>query len=215
MPFNPFSPYNRPTPALPAPQPAVTAPEPAAAAVETPALPFDDVEGATELYGIVLYAYENGIMNGVSATKFDPYGTLTRGMVVTILWRMEGEPDAPYTGAFTDVPSGAWFTEGVEWAASNGIVNGYGNGKFGPADEVTREQLAAVLYRYAQFKGCEITADGFISDGNISPWAVEYVNWAAANGILRVSGGTIRATENALRWEVADAIRAFLGNVTE
>ena len=148
----------------------------------------------------------------ISDTLFDPFGTLTGGMVVTILHRLEGEPEVAYSGTFTDVPDGTWYTDGVEWAASKGIVNGYGDGQFGPTDEVTREQLAAILYRYAAFRGCEIQTAGFLPDGNISPWAVEYVNRAAANGVLRVSGGTVRATEKALRREVAAAIRGFCEN---
>ncbi len=117
-----------------------------------PALPFADVDPASELGELVRYVYENGIMNGVSDTLFDPYGTLTGGMVVTILYRMEGEPETAYGGTFMDVPADEWFTDGVEWAASKGSVNGCGNGKLGPTDEVTREQLAAILYRYAGFK---------------------------------------------------------------
>ena len=186
--------------------PAVAAPEPAA-------LPFTDVSLTDSFWDDVKFVYDRNIMNGISDTLFDPFGTLTRGMVVTILYRLEGTPEVEYKGTFTDVPDGIWYTDGVEWAAENGIVNGYGNGKFGPTDEVTREQLAAILYRYADFKGYEIETAGFLPDGNISPWAVDYVNWAAANGVLQVSGGTVRANEKALRWEVAAAIRGFCENV--
>jgi len=186
-------------------------------AAKKSALPFTDVEPFTNLYDIVKYVYDNGIMNGVSETKFDPFGTLTRGMIVTILYRMEGEPAVPYTGAFTDVPDGTWYTDGVEWAASKGIVLGYGNGKYGPTDEVTREQLAAILYRYAQLKGYAIETDELDAADKslISAWAVENVKWAVANDVLWVSNGTIRPTEKALRWEVAVAVRAFLEGVAK
>ena len=184
-------------------------------AAENADLPFIDVVPGMEQYDAVRYVYENGIMNGISDTLFDPFGTLTRGMMVTILYRIEGEPEVAYNGTFTDVPDGKWFSDGVEWAASTGIVNGYGDGTFGPADEVTREQLAAILYRYAVCKGFEIKTAGFLPDGNISPWAVDYVNWAAANGVLQVSGGTVRAVETALRWEVAAAIRGFCENAAK
>jgi len=122
-----------------------------------------------------------------------------------------------YTGAFTDVQDGEWYTESVEWAAANGIVNGYGNGKFGPTDEVTREQLAAILYRYAEFKGYTIRTEALDAEdaAMISGWAIENVKWAVTNDILWMSNGYVRSTENALRWEVAAAIRAFLEGVAK
>jgi hypothetical protein len=157
-------------------------------------------------------------MNGVSETRFDPASPLTRGMIVTILYRTEGEPDVSYTGAFTDVPEGKWFTDGVEWAASKGIVKGYGDGTYGAKDLITREQLAAILYRYAEYKGYAIktgslsAADG----GDVSGWAAKNVEWAAANGILKANGeGKIRPTEPASRAEIAAAIRAFLEGVAK
>jgi hypothetical protein len=206
----PFSPFY-PKPADPVTP--VTPKEP-----ETPALPFTDVSESDPFYNDVLYAYENGIMNGVSETRFDPASPLTRGMIVTILYRTEGEPDVPYTGTFDDVPSGEWYTDGVEWAASKGIVKGYGDGTYGAKDLITREQLAAILYRYAEYKGYAIrtgslsAADG----GDVSGWAAKNVEWAAANGILKANGeGKIRPTEPASRAEIAAAIRAFLEGVAK
>ena len=192
-------------------------------AVETSsALPFTDVDPLLPLYDIVEYVYENGIMNGVSETLFDPYGTLTRGMVVTILYRMEGSPEVQYTSAFTDIPDGVWYTDGVEWAASHSIVLGYGNGKFGPDDDVTREQLAAILFRYANWKGYD-TSIG--EDTNIlsyydaftwGEWAVPALQWACGTGVLEdVPAGMLRPTDVATRGEVAHAIHVFCEEVAK
>ncbi len=117
----------------------------------------------------------------------------------------------------TDIPDGVWYTDGVEWAASKEIVLGYGNGKFGPTDEVTREQLAAIMNRYANFKKYEIRTKPLIADdaSEVSSWAVSNVSWAVANDVLWVSNGKVRPTENALRWEVAVAIRAFMEGVAK
>ena len=182
-----------------------------APAAEKTSLPFTDVEPGMELYDAVRYVWENGIMNGVSAEKFDPYGTLTRGMVVTILWRMEGRPDVTYSGVFTDVPAGEWYTDGVEWAASNGIVNGYGDGRYGPADEVTREQLAAILYRLADRRGFDVSAPALPEEADVSTWAVKAVRWARAEGIVPERDGTrFAAGMAAYRIEAAAAFRAVL-----
>ena len=174
--------------------------------------PFRDVAETDPYYGDVLYVWEKGIMNGVGNDLFAPLAGLTRGMIVTVLHRMEGEPEVPYSGRFSDVPPAEWYAAGVEWAASEGIVKGYGDGRFGPSDPVTREQLAAILYRYAQFRGYEIeTADLDAADAeSVSGWAEENVKWAAANGILGLTDGAIRPTEPASRAEIATAIRAFL-----
>ena len=179
---------------------------------EPAALPFTDVP--TDFEPIVRYVYERDIMNGVSTTLFNPFGILTRGMIVTILHRMEGEPATPYTGAFSDVPAGEWYTQGVEWAAAHDIVLGFGNGTYGPEKPVTREQLAAILFRYAQFKGYPVTTTTLtsFSSAGVSPWATEYVAWAMSNGILLPdeSDGSARGTSAAVRWEVAAAVKAFL-----
>jgi len=185
---------------------------------ETPAipavindLPFIDVNLSDSFYGDVKYVYENGIMNGISATEFAPNSTLTRAMVVTILYRVEGTPVVEFKGTFTDVEAGQWYSEAVEWAAANGIVNGYGNGKFGPMDAVTLEQLAAILNRYADFKDYAVS-EGAAVTGTVSDWAVANVNWAVANDILATVGNY---TVPALRSEVATAIHAFCVNVAK
>ena len=180
-------------------------------AAGTTSLPFTDAEPGTDLYDTVRFVYENGIMNGVSGDKFDPYGTLTRGMAVTILYRMEGSPAIPYTGAFGDVPAGEWYTDGVEWAAANGIVNGYGDGRFGPADEVTREQLAAILYRLADERGFDVSSPALSGEANVSPWAVKAVRWAMAEGIVpERDGAGFAPADAAYRIEAAAAFRAVL-----
>ena len=207
-PFNPFSP-NKPVKNYLGETKNKSSDE------EVPAHPFTDVNPLME--DVIRYVYERDIMNGVSSTLFNPYGTLNRAMVVTILHRLEGSPAVSYTATFEDVPAGEWYTQGVEWAAANGIVLGYGNGTYGPEKPVTREQLAAILHRYAEWKGYEIrTGELIAEDANqISPWAIEDVNWAVANDILWVSDGEVRPTEEALRWEVAVAIQAFLEGVAK
>ena len=188
------------------------APEPPVKEKED-ALPFTDVSENDPFYSDILYVYENGIMNGTSPTEFTPFGTLTRGMIVTILYRMEGEPAAIYSAAFWDVPAGEWYTPGVEWAAANKIVLGFGDGTYGPSKPVTREQLAAILYRYAEFKEYPLDPAALISfaSGDVSPWAAEYAAWALTNRILpQDETGSVRGTSPALRWEVAAAVKAFL-----
>ena len=184
---------------------------------ETSGLPFTDIIAGGDLYDIVKYVYDRKIMNGVSDTEFSPYTTLTRGMIVTILYRLEGEPFIAYSGAFTDVPDGTWYTAGVEWAALNGIVNGYGDGRFGPEDPVTREQLAAILYRYADRKGCDVSVGedtnilSYDDAFDICDWAMSAVQWACGTGVLDSgSGSLLRPADEATRAEVAQAIRAFL-----
>ena len=179
-------------------------------------LPFMDVTRGMDIYDDVKYVYEKGIMDGMSDTLFGPELPMTRGMIATILHRMAGEPKAPYSGVFSDVPAGQWYTDGVEWAASAGLVLGYGDGTYGTTDNVTREQLAVILYRYAVWKGYAVkTAYPVFQDSeDVSTTAVEAMNWAVANGILRPDGDhNIRPGADATRGEIATAIHAFLENV--
>lgn len=181
-------------------------------------LSFTDVSPDSPFYDDIAYVCENDIMNGMSDTEFGENLPLTRGMIVTILWRVEGRPEVTYTGAFTDVTDGMWYTDGVEWAASHGIVLGYGDGRYGPDDSVTREQLAAILNRYAVYKGYEIKTAGIEAADidSISGWAVENVKWAAANGILeKDAAGKLRPTEAASRGEIAHAIHRFMEDVAK
>ena len=180
--------------------------------------PFGDVMEDMACYEDVLYVWQQGIMIGMSDTEFGPELSLSRSMIVTVLYRLEGEPETEYKGAFSDVPAGKWYTAAVEWAAASGIVLGYGDGTYGRTDDVTREQLAAILYRYAVMKGWAVqTAALEAPDGDaVSDWASEAVAWAVANGILAADeDGSIRPGEAANRAEIAKAIRAFLEKVAE
>lgn len=203
---------NRPTrePVLPGSIVGQTPETPAVPAVIND-LPFTDVSLSDSFCDDVKFVFENGIMNGISATEFAPNSTLTRAMVVTILYRVEGEPEVEFKGTFTDVEAGTWYSEAVEWAAAQGIVKGYGNGKFGPTAAVTLEQLAAILNRYAVFKSCPITAGTEVT-GEVSDWAAANVGWAVENAVLAPAGDYTAA---ALRSEVAAAIHAFCVNVAK
>lgn len=151
--------------------------------------PFFDVPTDAWYYDTVLYAYRNGLMNGVSNHMFNPESIMTRGMLATILWRMDGSPDAAYTALFSDVADGAWYTKAILWAASNGIVMG-DNGKFAPDDAVTREQFAAMLYRYATYKGMDVSVGedtNILSYGDassVSEYAISAMQWVCGAGIV-------------------------------
>gem|GEM_PF-5423462 len=150
---------------------------------------YDDVTEDDWFHDAVEYVTENGLMNGVGDNKFDPLGDTTRGMIVTILWRYEGSPAAEGESPFADVPEGEWFTDAVKWAAANGIVLGYGDGNFGPKDPITREQFAAILYRYEQYKGGGFTGAwyfplDFEDAADVSDWADEAMHWCVMKGII-------------------------------
>jgi hypothetical protein len=127
-------------------------------------------------------------MIGIAENKFAPNSGMTRAMIVTILWRYEGSPETKGNN-FTDVADGEWYSDAIAWASENGIVNGYGNGIFGVNDNITREQFAVILYRYAEYKGFDIskTADlsGFSDADKISGWALTAVKWAVAEGLIK------------------------------
>ena len=177
-------------------------------------LPFKDVGKGDWFYEEVKYVYEKSIMNGTGKDTFSPNSTLTRAMIVTILYRMEAEPDVRYSGKFSDVPSGRWYSKAVEWAAAQGIVGGYSNGKFGPEDSVTREQLAAILYRYAgKTKGFDVSASaslsGYTDSAKVSAYAQNAVKWAIAKNLLLPASGKLNAGADATRAEVAVAVARF------
>lgn len=151
---------------------------------------FRDVTLSDWFYDEVRYAYENNLMKGVGNGMFAPNAPITRAMMVTILHRLEGESVAQ-PGAFTDVPIDAWYADAVGWATENSIVKGYGNGIFAPNDAITREQLATVLYRYAQYKGDTPKGNdlpSFVDVGQVSPWAKEAVGWTCREGLLNGMG---------------------------
>ena len=159
-------------------------------------LPFTDVPAGVWYEDAVRYVYENGLMAGTGADAFDPEGATTRAMVVTILWRLSGSPVVDYLMDFSDVDPAAWYGEAVRWAASEGVAGGYGDGRFGPDDPITREQLAVMLYQCARRAGLDLTAGGmalrdFADCETISPWALEAMGWAVGQGII---GGTSPTT---------------------
>lgn len=183
------------------------------------ALPYQDVQQGDWYYSAVSFAYYNGLMNGVADMLFDPNGTMTRAMLVTVLWRLDGG-SADGTSPYTDVPEGTWYTDGVIWATENGIVNGVGNGKFDPNGTVTREQIATILYRYAAYRGVDVSdrasLDLFTDAGAVSDYARAPMQWAVQTKLISgrldhkqlylapQSGGT--------RAEVATILMRFLIN---
>lgn len=182
-------------------------------------LPFTDVHTGDWFYDAVEYAYENGMMDGIGNNLFSPNGTTTRAMIVTILHRLENQP-ASGTSIFTDVPAGQWYTNAVAWAAANGIVDGYGDGRFGPNDTITREQMAAILYRYAQFKGYDVSNTGNLSGytdaAQVSEWARTAMGWANAQGLITGNTATtLNPTGSATRAEVATILMRFVENVAK
>ena len=177
-------------------------------------LPFTDVKADDWFYEAVKYVYDNKLMDGTSSTTFAPLMTTNRAMVVTILWRLEGQPETDATLSFTDVESGVWYTDAVRWAASEGIVKGYSNTVFAPNDTVTREQLATILYRYAESKGYDVSARGdlttFTDGAKTSSWAAEAMEWAVGSKLLSGKGGNVLdPTGTATRAEVAQIFMNF------
>lgn len=178
-------------------------------------LPFADVSGSDWFYNDVRYVYEKGIMDGTGADRFAPNAPLTRAMIVTILYRMAGSPSVSGSSDFTDVAAGKWFAKAVAWAAANGIVNGYGSGLFGPNDPVTREQLAAILYRYAVYGGMtavtlEENLGSFADTAQLSAYAIQAMNWAVGQGLINGSGSNLVPKAQATRAQVAAIIHRYL-----
>ena len=176
--------------------------------------PFVDVRAGAWYYDAVRYVHEHGLMNGTSATTFSPNGTTTRGQIVTILWRLEDSPVVNYLMDFSDVEPAAYYGEAVRWAASEGIVGGYGNGKFGPDDPITREQLAAMLYRFAQVQGYDVTASadlsGYADADKVSAYALAAIQWANAEGIINgTSDTTLTPQGQATRAQAAAMLQRF------
>ncbi len=172
---------------------------------------FTDISADDWFYTAVEYLYNVDIMNGTSATTFSPEKELNRATVVTILYRLENEPAASASGTFSDVSADEWYTAAVEWAASVGLVNGYGDGTYAPLKAVSRQELAIIIYRYAEFKGITINeASASLSENAVvSDWALESVEWAVSEGLL-VEGEDINASVSANRAEVAALIYTYL-----
>ena len=201
---------------VPLPEPA----EPPYAACERgeecPLAAFSDLNVNAWYHDGVHWALENGVMAGYGGGKFLPGGTARRAMIVTMLHRMEGRPIVVYDMDFSDVEEGKWYTEAIRWAAANNIVSGYGNGRFGPNDSISREQLALILWRYARHKGrvrplSESPGLGAFSDaGSVSEWAAEALEWAVGTGLITGMGnGRLSPLSAAGRAQVAAVLMRY------
>ena len=187
---------------------------------EAPDLPFSDVTESDWFYDAVTYAYENGLMDGVGMGLFAPNSETTRAQLVTILHRLAGQPAPSGDSGFSDVETGTWYTDAVAWAAQNGIVNGVSDTQFAPGDDITREQLAVILYRYATYQGYDVSqrADlsGFVDAGTISTYAQEALSWANAQGlVLGFEDDSLRPQGTATRAQIAAVLMRFCQTVAE
>ena len=183
----------------------------------TPDLPFTDVDGHWALDAI-RFVYDQGLMTGTKETQFSPNKTLNRAMLATILYRMEGSPAVTGENPFTDVAAGTWYTDAVLWASEQGIVNGYGNGAFGPLNNITREQLAAMLLRYSDCKKYDTTArndlTSYADADDISPWALEALQWANAQGLVNGRTETTLVPQgDTTRAETATVLMRYLDTI--
>ena len=177
--------------------------------------PFTDISEKDWFYGDVMFVYENGLMLGTSKTLFSPHGTAMRGMMATILWRMEGSPVPKGKNSFTDVEAGKWYADAITWTAENGIFAGYSKDKFGPDDPITREQLAAIFYRYADYKGYDLTVKGdldkFKDADKITDYAKTAMQWAVGSGLVKgKSGNLLDPQGTATRAEIAAMLHRFI-----
>ena len=177
--------------------------------------PFTDISEKDWFYGDVMFVYENGLMLGTSKTLFSPHGTAMRGMMATILWRMEGSPVPKGKNSFTDVEAGKWYADAITWTTENGIFAGYGKDKFCPDDPITREQLAAIFYRYADYKGYDLTVKGdldkFKDADKITDYAKTAMQWAVGSGLVNgKSGNLLDPQGTATRAEIAAMLHRFI-----
>ena len=180
--------------------------------------PFLDVNEGDWFYDAVAYAYENGLMDGVGGNRFAPNSATTRAQLVTILYRLEGEPAVSGDLPFTDVEAGTWYTNAVGWAAQNGIVNGVGDDTFAPGNDLTREQLVTILYRYAESKGYDVSASadltGYPDGEEIQAYAREAMAWAVAENIIQgMEDDTLKPAGNASRAQIATILMRFCEGV--
>lgn len=185
------------------------------AALAADANPFTDVKDADWFYDGVLWAEDEGLMNGTTATTFAPNDTTTRGMLVTILWRLAGKPDAKGE-QFDDVDDGAYYADATVWGCANDIICGYGDGNFGPNDAITRQQMATILYRYAKYAKYDVTAAADLSDyddaDEVASWAEDALAWANAEGLINgMTEDTLVPAGNATRAQVAAILYRMTG----
>lgn len=178
-------------------------------------LPFADVPSGSWYYDDVAYVYDTGLMTGLTATTFGPNLSTTRGMIVTILWRMENEPAAKHGCPFADVRRGSYYEQAIAWASENGIVTGFDASTFAPDRAITREQLAAILFRFAAYRGMDAVTlrenlSSFQDQAAISAYAVSALNWAVGEGLMQGTGDKLEPTGNATRAQVAAMLRRFM-----
>ena len=183
-------------------------------------LPFTDVNETDWFRDAVQYVYDNGLMDGVGGNRFAPNSETTRAQLVTILYRLEGEPEVSGTSGFTDVEADTWYTDAVVWAAENGIVNGVSETEFAPGKDITREQLATILFRYAEAKGYDVSARADLSAypdaDQIQSYAAESVAWAVAEGLIQgFEDNTLRPAGNATRAQIATILMRFCEGVAK
>ena len=187
-----------------------TAPEP---------LPFTDVAEGDWFYDAVRYAYENGLMDGVGGNRFAPNSATTRAQLVTILYRLEGQPAVSGDLPFSDVEAGTWYTDAILWAAQNNIVNGVSDTEFAPGDDLTRQQLVTILYRYAKAKGCDVSASadlsGYPDADQVQGYAQPTMAWAVAEGIVEGMDGNLNPAGNASRAQIATILMRFCEGVAQ
>ena len=182
-------------------------------------LPFTDVRESDWFYEDVAFAYENGLFAGTSDTTFSPNASMTRAMLVTVLYRLEGQPAVNGRSGFSDVQYNGYYEDAVTWAADNGIVNGISTSTFSPSVNVTREQMAAILYRYAQYKKYNTAAssslNSFSDHTSVSGYAVASLQWSVAEKLVNGSNGKLMPTGNATRAQVAAILHRFVENVAK
>ena len=178
-------------------------------------LPFADVPSGSWYYDDVAYVYDTGLMTGLTVTAFGPNLSTTRGMIVTILWRMENEPVARHGCPFADVRRGSYYEQAIAWASENGIVTGFDASTFAPDRAITREQLAAILFRFAAYRGMDAVTlrenlSSFQDQAAISAYAVSALNWAVSEGLMQGTGDKLEPTGSATRAQVAAMLRRFM-----
>ena len=182
-------------------------------------LPFTDVAKDAWYFPAVEYVFNNGLMNGTTATTFAPNVELNRAMMAAVLYNMEGGPACDKSGLFSDVADGKWYTDAVNWAASNNIVSGMPDGTYAPDQALTREQMASILYRYAEYKGIDVSARADLStftDGTtVSPWAQDVVQWAVAEKLMSGNGTELQPKGTASRAQVATVLMNYCENVAK
>lgn len=190
------------------------------ASFEHPSRQFIDVDGSLWYRGGIDFVLIAGLFNGTSNTTFEPNTDMSRAMLVTVLWRLDNEPDTTLSDLFADIAAGTWYTDAVAWASEAGIVEGYDADTFGPDDSITREQMAAILYRYASYKGYDVTAMDDLSEfddaDDTSAWALTAMQWAVAEGLIQgVGGNQLDPAGHATRAQVATILMRFVQNIVE